>query len=87
VCTSGAYARKHAPWVNSSNVPGADSVPFTSFPSSSNFASLPTLSFVIPNLNDDMHDGTVAQGDTWLQNNLSAYATCAKANNSLLVVT
>ncbi|MEY9873123.1 phospholipase C [Streptacidiphilus sp. MAP12-33] len=86
-CTSGAYARKHSPWVNFSNVPGADSVPFTSFPSSSNYASLPSLSFVIPNLNDDMHDGTVAQGDTWLKNNLSAYATWAKANNSLLVVT
>ena len=87
VCTSGAYARKHAPWVNFSNVPGSDSVPFSSFPSSSNYASLPKLSFVIPNLNDDMHDGTVAQGDTWLKNNLSAYATWAKANNSLLVVT
>ncbi|WP_084728691.1 alkaline phosphatase family protein [Streptacidiphilus neutrinimicus] len=86
-CTSGAYARKHSPWVNFSNVPGSDSVAFSAFPSSSNYASLPTLSFVIPNLNDDMHDGTVAQGDTWLKNNLSAYATWAKANNSLLVVT
>ncbi|SEL85899.1 alkaline phosphatase family protein [Streptacidiphilus jiangxiensis] len=87
VCTSGAYARKHSPWVNFSNVPAADSVPFSSFPSSANYANLPKLSFVIPNLNDDMHDGTVAQGDTWLKNNLSAYATWAKANNSLLVVT
>jgi len=85
VCTSGKYARKHSPWVNYSNVPGADSVPFTSFPT--NYANLPTLSFVIPNLNDDMHDGTVAAGDTWLKNNLSAYATWAKANNSLLIVT
>ena len=87
VCTSGAYARKHVPWVNFTNVPSADSVPFSSFPASSNYASLPKLSFVIPNLNDDMHDGTVAAGDTWLKNNLSAYATWAKANNSLLVVT
>ncbi|MEY9846631.1 alkaline phosphatase family protein [Streptacidiphilus sp. MAP5-3] len=86
-CTSGSYARKHAPWVNFSNVPTADSVPYSSFPASSDYASLPALSFVIPNLDDDMHDGTVAQGDTWLQNNLSSYATWAKANNSLLVVT
>lgn len=85
VCTSGKYARKHSPWVNFSNVPGADSVPFTSFPT--NYANLPTLSFVIPNLNDDMHDGTVSAGDTWLKNNLNAYATWAKANNSLLIVT
>ncbi|MBF9069589.1 alkaline phosphatase family protein [Streptacidiphilus fuscans] len=86
-CTSGSYARKHAPWVNFSNVPTTDSVPYSSFPSSSDYSSLPSLSFVIPNLDDDMHDGTVAQGDSWLQNNIDAYATWAKANNSLLVVT
>ncbi|MDH6108752.1 hypothetical protein P3T36_002327 [Kitasatospora sp. MAP12-15] len=86
-CTSGAYARKHSPWVNFSNVPAADSVPFTAFPSSSNYANLPTLSFVIPNLNDDMHDGTIAQGDSWLQSKMAAYATWAQQNNSLLVVT
>ncbi len=86
-CTSGNYARKHSPWINFSNVPTSDSLPFTSFPSSSNYANLPTLSFVIPNLNDDMHDGTIAQANSWLQTNLSAYATWAKANNSLLIVT
>ena len=86
-CTSGNYARKHSPWINFSNVPTADSLPFTSFPSSSNYASLPTLSFVIPNLNDDMHNGTIAEADSWLKTNMSAYATWAKANNSLLIVT
>ena len=87
-CSSGKYARKHSPWINFSNVPTADSLPFTSFPtSSSGYASLPTVSFVIPNLNDDMHDGTIAAADTWLNSKLSAYATWAKANNSLLIVT
>ena len=86
-CTSGKYVRRHVPWVYFSNVPGANSVPFSSFPSSSDYASLPTVSFVIPNLDNDMHDGTIAQGDAWLYNNLSAYANWAKANNSLLVVT
>jgi acid phosphatase len=87
-CTSGSYARKHSPWVNFSNVPAADSLPFTSFPTtSSGYASLPTLSFVIPNLNDDMHDGTIAAADTWLNSKMSAYATWAQANNSLLIVT
>ena len=28
--------------------------------------TLPTFSTVTPNLNDDMHDGTIQQGDTWL---------------------
>lgn len=87
-CTSGKYARKHSPWVNFSNVPSADSLPFSSFPTTtSGYASLPTLSFVIPNLNNDMHDGTIATADTWLNTNLSAYATWAQANNSLLIVT
>lgn len=87
VCTSGKYARKHNPWVNFSNVPSSDNQPFSNFPSSSNYSTLPTLSFVIPNLNDDMHDGTIQQGDTWLKNNLNAYAQWAKQNNSLLIVT
>ncbi|MGW7005857.1 alkaline phosphatase family protein [Streptomyces sp. NPDC054933] len=85
VCTSGSYARKHSPWVNFSNVPGADSLPFSSFPT--DYSTLPTVSFVIPNLDDDMHDGTINQGDSWLQNNISSYATWAQQNNSLLVVT
>ncbi|HEX3785288.1 MAG TPA: alkaline phosphatase family protein [Pseudonocardiaceae bacterium] len=84
-CTSGSYARKHSPWINFSNVPTSDSLPFSSFPT--NYASLPSLSFVIPNLDDDMHDGTISEADTWLNNNLSAYATWAQANNSLLIVT
>jgi phosphatidylinositol-3-phosphatase len=85
-CTSGEYARKHSPWINFSNVPTSDSLPFSSFPSSSNYASLPTVSFVIPNLDDDMHDGTIAEANTWLQKNMAAYATWAESNNSLLIV-
>jgi beta-glucanase (GH16 family) len=77
--------QKHNPW---ESFPEGTSVeqPMSSFPNG-NFSSLPNVSFVIPNLNNDMHDGTVAQADTWLQQNLSAYAQWAKANNSLLVVT
>ena len=33
-----------------------------------------------------MHNGTIAQGDAWLQSNLSGYAQWAVNNNSLLVV-
>jgi len=60
-------------------------LPFTQLPS--DYALLPTVSFVIPNLDNDMHDGSVAQGDAWLQTNLAAYAQWALAHNSLLVVT
>jgi phosphatidylinositol-3-phosphatase len=84
-CSSGSYARKHSPWINFSNVPTSDSVALTSFPT--DYSTLPNLSFVIPNLDDDMHDGTITAADTWLKNKLSAYATWAKSNNSLLIVT
>jgi phosphatidylinositol-3-phosphatase len=84
-CTDGLYARKHSPWINFSNVPSADSLPFSSFPTDYN--DLPTVSFVIPNLDDDMHNGTIQEADTWLQDNMSAYATWAESNNSLLIVT
>jgi phosphatidylinositol-3-phosphatase len=84
-CTSGNYARKHNPWVNFTDVPSSANLPFTSFPT--NYSTLPTLSIVIPNLQNDMHDGTVQQGDSWLQQHINAYRTWAQNNNSLLIVT
>lgn len=84
-CTSGAYARKHNPWVNFSNVPAASNLRFSRFPT--DFSALPTVSIVVPNLNNDMHDGSVATGDTWARNNLDAYAQWAKTHNSLLITT
>ena len=71
--------------MNFSNVSSASNLRFTDFPTT--FSNLPTLSFVVPNLCNDMHNCGISTGDTWLKNNLSAYATWAKANNSLLVVT
>lgn len=84
-CTSGEYARKHNPWVDFTNVPASDNLTFADFPS--NYAELPTVSFVVPNLMDDMHDGTVAQGDAWLKANINGYAQWAKTHNSELIIT
>ncbi len=86
-CTAGKYARKHVPWASFTNIPGSQSLPFTTFPSPSNYASLPTVAFVIPNLDNDMHDGSIGRADNWLYQNLSPYANWAKANNSLLILT
>jgi hypothetical protein len=86
-CSAGKYARKHVPWVDFSNIPANYSLPFSAFPAPSNYASLPTVSFVIPNLDNDMHDGSIAQGDTWLYQKLSPYAAWAKTNHSLLILT
>jgi acid phosphatase len=81
-CSAGEYARKHAPWVNFPSVP---SLPLQAFPA--DYAALPTVSFVVPNLANDMHDGSITQGDTWLRTNLDGYARWAASHHSLLVVT
>ncbi|WP_185149654.1 MULTISPECIES: alkaline phosphatase family protein [Streptomyces] len=84
-CSSGKYAQKHNPWFGFSNVPTSSAKTFAQFPT--DYSTLPQLSFVTPNLCSDMHDCSVSTGDTWLKNNLGAYATWAKTHNSLLVVT
>ncbi|MEU7867209.1 alkaline phosphatase family protein [Dactylosporangium sp. NPDC049140] len=86
-CSSGNYQRKHNSWVDFASVPAASNLTYASFPSSSNYASLPTVAFVTPNMCNDMHDCSVGTGDTWLKNNLDAYAQWAKTHNSLLIVT
>jgi phospholipase C len=85
VCTDGEYDRKHAPWTDFTADSATDNQPFSSFPTS--YANLPVVSFVIPDLMDDMHDGSIQQADAWLQSNLSGYVTWAMNNNSVLIVT
>jgi hypothetical protein len=86
VCAQGQYARKHVPWADFSNVPGSVSKPFTSWPAD-DFAALPTVSFVIPNLCNDMHNCSVAVGDAWLRAHIGAYADWAMSHDSLLILT
>ena len=85
-CSAGEYARKHVPWTDFTNVPGSVSLPFTSFPVTA-FARLPAVSFVIPNLCDDMHDCSPAVGDSWLRAHLGGYVTWAMMHDSLLILT
>jgi phosphatidylinositol-3-phosphatase len=89
-----SYRRKHSPWVNwiaktnpvpANQLTNSLNRAFTQFPT--NFAELPTVSFVIPNQLHDMHDGSRKEGDAWLRDNLDAYAKWARTNNSLLIIT
>ena len=84
-CRAGEYERKHNPWVDFSNLPKSVNQPFSAFPR--NYAELPTVSFVSPNMCHDMHDCPVETGDAWLEENLDGYARWAMTHNSLLVVT
>jgi acid phosphatase len=85
-CADGLFTRTHAPWIDFTNVPASSSLRFKHFPTS-DFAKLPTVSFVIPNLCDDMRKCSIATGDAWLKKNLSGYASWAKTHDSLLIVT
>jgi hypothetical protein len=84
-CAAGKYVRKHNPWVNFPNVPASANLPFSAFPT--DYATLPAVSFVVPNLISDMHDGSVNTGDLWLKANIDAFAQWAKTHNSLLILT
>jgi acid phosphatase len=75
-CEAGDYARKHNPWVNFTNVPGAANQPFTTF--GPDYATLPTVSIVVPNLCNDMHDCGVHTGDTWIKNKLDGFVQWAQ---------
>jgi phosphatidylinositol-3-phosphatase len=86
------YVRKHNPWMNwvaaaptGNQLPTTVAQPFTAFPADP--ATLPSVAFVIPNEQHNMHDGSIAAADAWLQANLAGYATWAASHNSLLVVT
>ena len=76
--------RKHNPWESFPEGKGVEK-DFSSFPH--DFTQLPVVCWVIPNLNNDMHDGTTAQGDAWLKNHISAYATWCQTHKSLLIIT
>jgi hypothetical protein len=84
-CRTGHYARKHNPWVDFDGLPASVNQPYTALPD--DFSDLPTVSFVVPNLCDDMHDCGVPAGDRWASDHLPAYVTWAQQHNSLLVVT
>ena len=77
------YACRHDPFSQLADARRAET-DFSKFPT--NYATLPKLSFVVPNLTDDMHDNGIGPGDRWARTHLNGYAQWAKAHNSLLIV-
>ncbi|MFO0731460.1 MAG: alkaline phosphatase family protein [Nitrospiraceae bacterium] len=93
-CVVASYVRKHNPWVNWQGAPIHNVLPsenraWTDFPT--NFDTLPTVSIVVPNQRNDMHDGAdpqrITEGDSWIQARLASYVRWAQSHNSLLIVT
>jgi phosphatidylinositol-3-phosphatase len=71
---SGEYAVRHNPAVYYTSLSGCSSrdVPYGQLTTDLAGNALPAFSFITPNLVDDMHDGTIAQGDAWLASHLPA---------------
>jgi hypothetical protein len=69
-----AYVEKHNPWAQfqgtgPNQLPADTNQPFTTFQATTDFSNLPTVSFVVPNEYNDMHDtvsknGLYAVGNT-----------------------
>ena len=44
----------------------------------SDYETLPTVSFVVPNQANDMHDGSRNEGDTWVRKHLDGFVDVAR---------
>jgi phosphatidylinositol-3-phosphatase len=81
-CFGAAYARKHSPWVDFTNVPAASNRVYHGFP-----PDPATLVWITPNVCHDMHNCSVAVGDAWLSKNLPPIIAWDRAHDGLLIVT
>jgi phosphatidylinositol-3-phosphatase len=90
---TGSYLRQHNPFADLSDIQQSSAqadnmVPFTQFATDLANNVLPQYSFIAPNANDDAHDGTLAQADSWLQSNIAPLlASSAFQSGGLLIVT
>jgi phospholipase C len=69
---SGEYAVRHDPPPYYTTLKGCSTfdVPYPRLAADLKKNELPAFSFVTPNLIDDMHDGTIADGNKWLAKNM-----------------
>ncbi len=93
---TGAYLIRHNPFAMFSDIAGNVAVsnavlcPFVRFASDLANNTLPQFAFIVPDVDDDAHNGTPEQADTWLQtkvvNPLAADSAFKTGGNGLLIV-
>lgn len=93
---TGTYLIRHNPFAMLSDIADSQQVanehiwPFTQFAADLDSGNLPEYSFVVPDVDDDAHDGTPREADTWLQNNvvipLSGYSAFDSNGDGILIV-
>jgi hypothetical protein len=90
---TGLYLRHHVPFTYFSDVQNdssqaANVVDFSQFPTDLANNNLPNYSFIVPNIMDDAHNGTLAQADSWLQTNIAPLlSNSAFQSSGLLIIT
>ena len=63
-------------------------VPFTQFATDLSSGAAPPFMYVVPNTNDDMHNGSLATGDSWLRTELAkVFASRWYAQGGTIVLT
>jgi acid phosphatase len=86
------YAKRHNPFAYLTDVVNSQNqlnnlVPFSEFASDLTNNQLPAYSFIIPNLLNDGHDGSLSQADSWLKTNVvPLIASSTFQNNGLLII-
>jgi phosphatidylinositol-3-phosphatase len=85
------YVKHHNPFAYMTDVINSSTqvnnlVPFSQFAPDVNNNALPQFSFIVPNLQDDAHDGTLNQADTWLKQNIAPLIASPVFQNSLLII-
>jgi phosphatidylinositol-3-phosphatase len=93
---TGLYVRRHNPFSMLSDINNNAQVasqviwPFSQFAADAANHTLPAFSFIIPDLNDDAHNGSPRQADAWLQANvvgpLSGYPSFQPGGDGVLIV-
>lgn len=90
---SGEYAVRHNPFVYYTDIQTTsqcnNDVPYTQFATDiQSTSTTPNYAWITPNLINDMHDGTIAQGDTWLSQNVPTIlnSPAFKTQNSMLEI-
>lgn len=87
----GNYLQHHNPFTYFSDVQNdptqaANIVPFSQFATDLANDALPQYSFIVPDMMDDAHTGTLAQADSWLQQNIAPLISNANFQSSGLLI-
>jgi phosphatidylinositol-3-phosphatase len=93
---TGLYLLRHNPFAMLSDVADDPMVanetiwPFTQFAEDVATGTLPEYSFIVPDVDNDAHDGTPKQADAWVEANvvapLSSYSAFQSSGDGVLVV-